>query len=88
MTINYVESETMTVQGKWDEIVKRYGKEWSINPLGGGNGNWLLTRKSDVLVNGKSYRDFVLNHYGRSRLTEKLFDKFRNDLLSGKIKLL
>ncbi len=87
MTINYVASETMTVQGKWDKIVKRYGKEWSINPLGGGNGNGLLTRKSDVLVNRKSYRDFILNHYERYRLTEKLFDKFLNDLLSGKIKL-
>lgn len=55
MTINYVESQSMTTQGKWDAIVKRYGKEWTIKPLGGGTGNWLLTKKSDVLVKGKSY---------------------------------
>ncbi|MCH5192590.1 MAG: hypothetical protein J1F11_01420 [Oscillospiraceae bacterium] len=85
MTIRYVESEKMTVQGKWDAIVKRYGKWWKIEPLGGGNGNWLLTRKSDVLVNGKSYRSFILDHYGKSRLTKKLADKFRKDVESGKI---
>ena len=54
---------------------------------GGGNGNWLLTRKSDVLVDGKSYRTFVLEHYGKSKLTAKLVDKFREDVANGKIKL-
>lgn len=87
MTINYVGSESMPIQGKWDAIVKQYGKEWNIKPLGGGNGNWLLTRKSDVLVNGKSYRSFVLDHYGKSKLTKKLADKFRKDVESGKIKI-
>lgn len=87
MTINYVESESMTTQGKWDAIVKRYGKEWTIKQLGGGNGNWLLTKKSDVLVNGKSCRDFVLDHYGKSKLTKKLADKFRKDVEKGKIKI-
>ncbi len=87
MTINYIEGESMTAQGKWDEIVKRYGKEWNIKQLGGGNGNWLLTKKSDVLVDGKSYRGFVLDHYGKSKLTKKLVDKFRKDVDDGKIKI-
>ncbi len=87
MTINYVESESMSIQGKWDAIVKKYGMKWNIKPLGGGNGNWLLTKKSDVLVNGKSYRNFVLNYYGRSKLTKKLVDKFRKDVENGKIKI-
>lgn len=87
LTINYVEGESMTTQGKWDAIVKRYGKEWTIKPLGGGNGNWLLTKKSDVLVNEQSYRSFVLDHYGKSKLTRKLTDKFRKDLEDGKVKL-
>ena len=85
MDIIYVESESTTAQGKWDEIVKRYGKEWNIKPLGNGNGNWLLTKKSDVLVNGKSCRSFVLDHYGKSKLTKKLADKFRKDVESGEI---
>ena len=71
MQIRYVESESMAVQGKRDEIYKRYGREWNIREQGGGNGNWLLTKKSDVLVDGKSYRSFVLEHYGKSRLTKK-----------------
>ena len=87
MTINYVKSESITIQGKWDAIVKRYGKEWTIKPLGGGNGNWLLTKKSDVLVNRKSYRDFILAHYGKSKLTKKLADKFREVVENGKIKI-
>jgi len=76
MTINYVESDSMTTQGKRDAIVKRYGKDWNTKPQGG-NGNWLLTKKSDVLANGKSYCSFVLDHYG----------KFRKDLEDGKVKL-
>lgn len=87
MQINYVPSKSMSVQGKRDEIYKRYGKEWNIKVQGGGHGNWLLTKKSDVLVDGKSYRSFVLEHYGKSSLTENLADKFREDIKNGKIEL-
>ena len=44
MQIVYIPSESMSVQGKKDEIYKRYGKDWNIREQGGGNGNWLLTR--------------------------------------------
>ena len=87
MDIRYVESRSMTVQGKREEIYKRYGREWSIQEQGGGNGNWLLTKPSDVLVNGESYRSFVLDYYGRHRLTKKLVDQFIKDVESGKIDL-
>lgn len=87
MNINYVEGQSMTVQGKKEDIVKRYGKDWSIKQLGGGNGNWLLTKKSDVLVDGKSYRDFILDYYGKSKLTKTLYEKFCDDVKSGEIKL-
>lgn len=87
MEIIYIESESMSVQGKKEKIYKQYGKTWNIKEQGGGNGNWLLTRKSDVLVDGKSYRSFVLNHYSKSKLTQKLVDKFREDVKNGDIKL-
>lgn len=87
MQIIYIESESMSVQGKKDDIYKRYGKKWNIREQGGGNGNWLLTKKSDVFVDGKSYRNFVLEHYGKSKLTEKLVDKFREDVKNGEVKL-
>ncbi len=85
MQIKYVESQSMAVQGKKSEIIRRYGKEWNIKEQGGGNGNWLLTKKSDVLVDGKSYRNYVLEHYGKRKLTQKLVDKFRDDVDNGTI---
>ena len=87
MQIRYVKSDSITVQGKQAEIFKKYGKEWKIQEQGGGNGNWLLTKKSDILVDGKSYRSFVLEHYGKSKLTENLANKFRDDLINGVIQL-
>ena len=87
MQIEYVKSESMVVQGKRNEVYKRYGKEWDIREQGRGNGNWLLTKKSDVLVNGRSYRNFVLEYYGKSRLTKKLVDMFIEDVNNGKITL-
>lgn len=87
MQVKFIESASMTIQGKSNEVYKRYGKEWDIREQGGGNGNWLLTKKSDILVDGKSYRNFVLDHYGRDKLTEKLVDTFREDLMSGKVQL-
>lgn len=87
MQIRFIPSESMSVQGKRNEVYKKYSKEWNIREQGGGNGNWLLTKKSDILVNGKSYRSFVLDHYGKTRLTENLAKKFIEDLNSGVIQL-
>ena len=87
MQINYIPSESISVLGTKSDIYKRYGREWSIKEQGGGNGNWLLTRKSDILVDGKSYRKFVLRHYGKSRLTQSLANKFCEDVQKGVIKL-
>lgn len=87
MNIKYFESESMSVQGKRGDVYRKYGEEWNIREQGGGNGNWLLTKKSDILVDGRSYRSFVLEHYGKSRLTQKLVDRFIEDLKNGKVKL-
>lgn len=87
MQISFIPSESMTVQGNKNEIYNKYGKAWNIKEQGRGNGNWLLTKKSDVLVDGKSYRKFVLEYYGKSKLTKKLADKFEEDLIKGTIKL-
>lgn len=87
MQIRFIPSESFTVQGKWNEIYKKYGKEWNIKEQGNGNVNWLLTKKSDILVDGKSYRSFVLEYYGKTRLTENLANKFCKDIMSGAIKL-
>ncbi len=85
--IIYIPSESMTVQGKKEEIYKKYGKEYHIQELGNGNGNYLLTKPSDVLVNGKSCRNFILDHYKKSKLTKKLVKKFKEDIKNNKINL-
>ena len=87
MNISYLPSESKTVQGKENEVFRKYGKDYYIRDLGKGNGNYLLTKQSDVLIDGKSYRDFVLDHYGRDKLTRKLAEKFINDLEQGKVKI-
>ena len=87
MQVRFIPSQRMSAQGRQSEIYKRHGKKWNIRKLGGGNGNWLLTKKSDILVDGKSYRSFVLEHYGKVKLTENLANKFREDLINGVIQL-
>ena len=86
LNIVYIQSESMTVQGKKEEIYTKYDKEYHIQEQGRGNGNWLLTKPSDVLVNGKSCRIFVLEYYKKSKLTEKLVNKFKEDINNGIIK--
>lgn len=83
----YVESDNKTVQGKENEIRRKYGREWKITELGGGNGNWLLIKNSDVLIDGISYRDFVLDYYQKDKLTKGLYEQFCKDLENGDIKL-
>ena len=85
--IVYSDSESMEYKGTADSVYKKYGKEWTIRPLGNGNGNWLLTKRADILVNGKSYRKEVLDYYSKQKMTRQLFLKFKSDLESGKIKL-
>lgn len=84
--IVYVHSESRIRQGKKEDLIRKY-PGWKIGELGGGNGNWLLTKKSDVLVDGVSYRDFVLEHYGKKKLTENLAQCFRNDVNAGLLTL-
>lgn len=89
LNIIYIESESIPIQGKKEEIYKKYvkeNKEYHIKEQGNGNGNWLLTKPSDVLVNGKSCRDFVLEYYKRSKLTKKLVEKFKKDVKKGVIR--
>lgn len=87
LNIVYIKGDAIPVQGKKEEIYKKYGKEWHIQEHGNGNGNWLLTKLSDVLVNGKSYRDLVLEYYKKSKLTENLVEEFKKDIKNKKINL-
>ena len=85
-SVHYVESMSIPVQGTFEDVHKRY-KDYIIEERGKGNGNWLARKRSDVLVNGTSYREFVLDHYGKDKLNKKLAKQFEDDLNTGKIKL-
>lgn len=90
MTMTYISSEKITFQGSREAALaacRKYGKEYILLERGNGGGNWTIYRPSDVLVNGVSYRDFVLEHYKRSKLTEKLADLFFEELKAGKVTL-
>lgn len=83
--VEFIPSDERPEQGKRDEIYAKYGKEWNIRELGGRHGNWLLTKKSDILINNQSYRKEVLEYYGRARLTERLADRLRQEINDGHI---
>ena len=79
----YIESQSMKVQGKANDIYKRYGDDWKKNALG--NGNWLLTKKSDALINGVSHRKKILELYHKTSLTRSLFERYCHDIETGKV---
>ena len=85
--VQYVPSESFSFQGNDTEVQRRRRQGYNVKPLGGGGGNWLATKRSDVLVNGESYREFVLDHYRRDKLTETLAKQFEQDLNTGKVTL-
>ena len=98
--VDYIEvyyqlGSSMELQGKYCSI-ERYLKDgYYIKESR--NGYWLLIRPSELLVtahcgkNGSFVHDMkydILRYYGRSRITEKLINTFKNDFLNGNIKIL
>ena len=79
----YIESQSMKVQGKANDIYKRYGKEWEIKDYR--NGNWLLIKNSDALINGVSHRKKILERYHKTCLTRSLFERYCHDIETGKV---
>lgn len=79
--IVYVPSERKRDQGKYSEVARR-NKGCRITELGGGYGNWICYKEADVLVDGRSFRDAVLEYYNKEKLTENLVDRFRQQDLN------
>ena len=75
--ISYMPVDDMRKEAKVRQITDAY-------ILKAENDNFYLVFQTK---DGKSYRTFVLEHYGKSKLTAKLVDKFREDVANGKIKL-
>ena len=79
----YIESQSMKVQGKWEDIKKRYGDDWEIKEFNNGYG--LLIKKSDALINGVSHRKKILELYHKTSLTRSLFERYCHDIETGKV---
>ena len=88
---SYVESDTKTVQGKRTELKQYFSRGYKV--VEDRNGFWILSRPNAVNVEVKSYtgcntfnmKQDILNHYNRQRMTEKLFEKFYEEALQGKL---
>lgn len=88
MSMKYIRSENFTVQAPKDEVYTKYvGNGYTVKPEGKGNGNWIVSKKGDVLVDGISQREFILEYYNRKRFTESLAMKFMQDVEDGNIEL-
>lgn len=82
--IQYIKAEHLNVQGKKEDIYRVYGDTYEIAPLGGSK-NWILKKSSDVLINGVSCRQKVLEYYNRSCLSRTLIERLMSDFASGAI---
>ena len=85
MSVTLIEGQKMKVQGKKQEVFKRY-KGWRIMSLGNGNGNWLVTKKCEVMVDGRERSDEVRKLYNREKITSNLIENLKEDMESGKVK--
>lgn len=84
-TVFTVAELDFVVHGDFRDIYKRLSCEWAIIPLG--DDKWNLYRPKDIVVNGESYRSYVLNLYKQKELTDSLIDRFCKDIESGKVKI-
>lgn len=92
--VKYQPSERYAAQGKLHEILREAKpRGYSVTELGGGRGNWLVYRKTAILVvveeDGESIEMNVTSRvkelYGRQKVTKKLVEIFRSDIAAGKI---
>lgn len=95
ITTYYEKSESIKFQGNNPKVHKMYEEKYNVNDLGKGNGNYIATKNSDIIIcvesNGitKNYscRNFILKNYKKDKLTKGLFNKFIKDLENNKINL-
>ncbi len=87
----YVESSNTSIQGNRTEIKKYIGKGYRV--VEERDGYWILSRPCRINVelenstgkNTFNMKNDILNYYGRTKMTEKLFEKFYKDATKGKI---
>jgi hypothetical protein len=90
-SITYVPSDSIEMQGKRKNIDKYLNAGYYIKE--NRNGYWVLVKTAQVevaLANGSfarvfNIKDDICDHYGKTRISESLVDRFRNDILNGAV---
>lgn len=90
-SIEYKPAETVTLQGPVDKS-KQFVKKGRFE-TDKRSGNKILSKSAQAIVTlrvgadeiTKDMKNEILDHYGRSKLTEKLADVFRKDVENGVI---
>ena len=88
----YVESSNAGVQGSRTEIKKYLDKGYNV--VEERKGYWILNRPCSIKVelenstekNTFDMKQDILKHYGRTKMSQKLFETFYKDATKGKIK--
>lgn len=92
--IDYENSDSIELQGTEEDVQKYFKKGYTVHIHR--NGYWVLVKPSKVnvtLSNGKytgvfDMREDVLDLYTRQRVNRKLVQRFKEDINTGKIKIL
>lgn len=89
--INYYKSDTIETQGKYSKIQKYMNQGYFIKE--NRNGYWVLNKPANVILtvvdsNDNQYyfyiKQYILDYYNKYKITEKLFQKFKNEINQNK----
>lgn len=93
VSVNYKESDSITIQGKRSKIDKYLNDGYYVKE--NRNGFWVLVKTAQVnvtLSNSEHTETFnmkqdVCDYYGKTRITQALVDKFYKDIKAEKISI-
>lgn len=91
VAIKYKNSDSVEIQGKESKIQPYLNKGYEVRV--NRDGYWLLSRTAKINVTLSrnedtatfNMRQDILNHYGRKKMNQNLFNKFKQDIESGVI---
>ena len=86
MNITYAEKKLNIAQGTKEEAIRKH-PDWILQTWDFGNGEWVMVQPADILIDGVSHRDFVLELYKQKEIDKDLFEIFKKDVFSGKVAL-
>ena len=89
--IYYYESDTIVIQGSYNKVKKYLNNGYFIKE--DRNGYWVLYKPTNVILsitdfNDKEYylylKQYILEYYNKERISKKLFEKFKKEMIENK----